>query len=526
MKKLLTLILALLCLAGLSAAAQPYKTVKDISYLSAPDTLRILAIGNSFSEDAVENNLWNLLDEAGIPAVVANLYIGGCSLERHWNNSVADAAEYRYRKVRGGKMAERYGVRLSEALAEEAWTHVSFQQASGLSGLVSTYEPYLTGLVGYVKGFVPEGTVFAFHQTWAYSCDSDHPEFPVYGKNQDTMYQRIVNAVSSTLAAHPEITLLIPSGTAIQNGRTSSLGDTFNRDGFHLDYHFGRYTAACTWFAALTGLRASDCRWRPESVPEETAVICRKAADLAIDQPCKVTDISTPLAPFSQAQYRKERCTLDICYPATGKPYKTLVWFHGGGLTEGQKYLPEQLLEKGIAVVAVNYRLYPKAQCPAYIQDAAAAVAWVFRNIGRYGGDPSQIYVSGHSAGGYLTLMLALDKAYLAAEGIDADEVRAYYPISGQTATHFTIRKERGISYTTPIVDKMAPLGNIRKLNTRLVLFTGERSKEMMARYEENLYLKSVLEGIGNAPVPIYEFEGANHGTVLTPAFKVILDDM
>ena len=518
--------LLFLLLAAVTAAAQPYKTVKDISYLEAPDTLRILAIGNSFSEDAVENNLWNLLDAAGIPAVVANMYIGGCTLERHYNNSVADAPEYRYRKVRNGKTVEKYGVKLSEALSDEAWTHVSFQQASGLSGLVSTYEPYLTQLLGYVKGFVPVGTVFAFHQTWAYARTSDHPEFPVYGKKQEKMYQRIMNAVSSTLAAHPEITLLIPSGTAIQNGRTSTLGDTFNRDGFHLNYTFGRYTAACAWFAALTGLRASDNPWAPESVDAATAALCRKAADLAYDQPYQVTDISTPLSPGSQEQYRRERCTLDIYYPATGKPFKTLVWFHGGGLTGGQKYLPQQLMEKGIAVVAVNYRLYPKAKCPAYLRDAAAAVAWTFRHIAEYGGDPSQIYVSGHSAGGYQTLMLALDKAYLAAEGIDADAVRCYYPISGQTATHFTIRTERGISYTTPIVDKMAPLGNVRVLGTRMLLLTGERSKEMMARYEENLYLKSVLEGIGNAPIPIYEFGGTDHGTVLTPAFRVILEDM
>lgn len=520
------LLLATLLLAA-TAAAQPYKTVKDISYLEAPDTLRILAIGNSFSEDAVENNLWNLLDAAGIPAVVANMYIGGCTLERHWNNSVADAPAYRYRKVRGGVTTERRDVRLSEALADEAWTHVSFQQASGLSGLVATYEPYLTSLVGYVKGLVPSGAVLAFHQTWAYACDSDHPEFPVYGKKQATMYGRIMNAVASTLADHPEITLLIPSGTAVQNGRTSALGDTFTRDGFHLNYSFGRYTAACTWFAAITGLRASDNPWAPEGVDAETAAICRKAADLAYDQPYAVTDIDDALAPGSQARYRSERCKLDIYYPAKGKkPFKTLVWLHGGGLTGGQKYLPQQLMEKGIAVVAVNYRLYPQAKCPAYLQDAAAAVAWTFRHIAEYGGDPSQIYVSGHSAGGYLTLMLALDKGWLAACGVDADAVSAYYPISGQTATHFTIRTERGISYTTPIVDGMAPLGNVRVLGTRLLLFTGERSREMMARYEENLYLKSVLEGIGNSPVPIYEFEGADHGTVLSPAFEVILQDM
>ena len=521
------LALALLLLASaLTVNAQSYKTVQNISYLHAPDTLRIIAIGNSFSEDAVENNLWELLDAAGIPAVVGNLYIGGCTLERHYNNAMADAAEYRYRKVVGGKTVEKWGVKISDALKEEKWTHVSFQQASGVSGLYATYEPYLKELIKYVKGFVPAGASFIFHQTWAYSKDSDHPEFPVYGRNQMKMYGYIKNAVSSALTDNPDISILVPSGTAVQNARTSALGDSLNRDGFHLEFTYGRFCAACTWFAALTGLRASDNPWKPERVDAETAAICKKAADLAIDKPLEVSAIDTPLAPMTAAQYRAERCKLDVYYPKGRKGFKTVVWFHGGGLTEGQKYIPQQLQKKGIAVVAVNYRLTPMAKTPAYLQDAAAAVAWTFRHIADYGGDPSKIYVSGHSAGGYLSLMLALDKSWLAAEGIDADSVAAYYPISGQTATHFAIRTERGISFTTPVVDRMAPLNNVRKLGTRLVLFTGERSKEMMARYEENLYLKSVLEGIGNPEIPIYEFQGADHGTVLTPAFKTMLDDM
>ena len=519
--------LALLLFASaITIHAQCYKTVKDISYLEPPDTLKIIAIGNSFSEDAIENNLWELLDAAGIPAVVGNLYIGGCTLERHYNNAMADAGEYRYRKVVNGKTVEKWGVKISEALKEEKWTHVSFQQASGVSGIYPTYDPYLKELIKYVKGFVPASATLIFHQTWAYSKDSDHGAFPQYGRNQMNMYDFIVNAVSSALADHPEITLLVPSGTAIQNARTSAMGDTFNRDGFHLEFTYGRYAAACTWFAALTGLRASDNSWKPASIDEETAAICRKAADLAIDSPLKVSAIDTPLAPKSAAQYRAERCKLDVYYPKGKKGFKTVVWFHGGGLTEGEKYLPQQLTKKGIAVVTSNYRLFPKAKCPAYIQDAAAAVAWTFKHIAEYGGDPSQIYVSGHSAGGYLSLMLALDKGWLEAEGIDADSVAAYYPISGQTATHFAIRSERGISFTKPIVDCMAPLNNVRILGTRLILFTGERSREMMARYEENLYLKSVLEGIGNKEIPIYEFQGADHGTVLGPAFEVILKDM
>lgn len=110
-------------------------------------------------------------------------------------------------------------------------------------------------------------------------------------------------------------------------------------------------------------------------------------------------------------EYRKERCKLDIYYPSDKKDFVTVVWFHGGGLEGGEKGIPAELKNKGIAVVAPNYRLSTKAKNPAYIEDAAEAVAWVFENIASFGGDPPRhIYVSGHSAGGYLALMIGLIK--------------------------------------------------------------------------------------------------------------------
>lgn len=232
------------------------------------------------------------------------------------------------------------------------------------------------------------------------------------------------------------------------------------------------------------------------------------------------------IATSDTSAYRKERCKLDVYYPTDTKPFKTLVWFHGGGLVGGSKEIREELKNKGFAVVAPNYRLSPKAQCPQYIEDAAAAVAWVFHHIKELGGDTRQIYVGGHSAGGYLALMLALDKHYLATHGVDADSVRAYFPVSGQTATHYTIRKERHLSSTTPIVDGFAPLNQVRKLDTRLLLITGDRKLEQMARYEENLYLKAVLEGIGNKNIPIYEMPGFDHGSVLGPACQIITQEI
>ena len=111
--------------------------------------------------------------------------------------------------------------------------------------------------------------------------------------------------------------------------------------------------------------------------------------------------------------YQKERCKLDLYYPTDGENFPTVVWFHGGGLKGGSKSIPEPLKEKGLAVVAVNYRLHPKVNAPKYIEDAAAAVAWVFDNIDQYGGDSSQIYVCGFSSGGYLSLMVTLDQKWL-----------------------------------------------------------------------------------------------------------------
>ena len=222
--------------------------------------------------------------------------------------------------------------------------------------------------------------------------------------------------------------------------------------------------------------------------------------------------------------YRRERCKLDLYYPTDIKDFPTVVWFHGGGLEGGNKYIPELLKENGFGVVAVNYRLSPKAKNPAYIMDAAKAVAWTMKHISDYGGSPRKIFVSGHSAGGYLSLMLALDSKWLAGEGVNADSIAAYLPVSGQTVTHFTIRKERGLPNGIPIVDECAPVNHARKNTPPIILITGDRTKEMASRWEENAWLESVLKSIGNPNVELYELQGFDHGTVHDPALLLIVE--
>lgn len=227
-----------------------------------------------------------------------------------------------------------------------------------------------------------------------------------------------------------------------------------------------------------------------------------------------------------QDKYIAERCKLDIYYPATTKNFTTVVWFHGGGITSGNKHIPEKLMNKGIAVIGVNYRLSPKAKCPAYIEDAAAAVAWTFKNIKKYGGDPDKIVVSGHSAGGYLASMVGLDKTYLESYGIDANNIAMLIPFSGHTITHFTVREEQGIKGTQPIIDKFAPLFHVRDDAPPLILITGDRELEMLGRYEENAYMYRMMKVAGNEKTKLYELDSFDHGGMASPALEILLKEI
>lgn len=222
--------------------------------------------------------------------------------------------------------------------------------------------------------------------------------------------------------------------------------------------------------------------------------------------------------------YKIERCKLDIYYPTDKKDYPAIVWFHGGGLEGGEKGVPQELKEKGMAVIAVNYRLSPKATHPAYIDDAAEAIAWVFNNIESFGGNARKIYISGHSAGGYLALMVGLNKSYLNKYGIDADRIQGLIPISGQTNTHFTIKKERDLPYDIPYIDEYAPISHVRKDAPPILLITGDKGLEMTARYEENAHLYAILKAVGHKDVTLYELEGFDHGAVYAPGCYLVID--
>lgn len=224
--------------------------------------------------------------------------------------------------------------------------------------------------------------------------------------------------------------------------------------------------------------------------------------------------------------YQTSQCLLDIYYPKNVKKFATIVWFHGGGLTNGAKEIPQALMDKGFAVIGVGYRFSPKAKAPAYIEDAAAAVAWAFKHIGQYGGSEKQIYLSGHSAGGYLAMMVTLDKRYLAKYNIDADKVAELIPFSGQCITHFTVRQERGIRDTQPVIDELAPLYWVRSDAPPMLLITGDAELELLGRYEENAYMLRMMKLAGHKGSRLFQLQGFDHGNMPVPAFPLLIKEV
>ncbi len=219
----------------------------------------------------------------------------------------------------------------------------------------------------------------------------------------------------------------------------------------------------------------------------------------------------------------QDKCRLDVSYPAGEKQFATIVWFHGGGLTGGKRSIPPELERSGIAVVAASYRLHPEVNAPAYIEDAAAAIAWTVKHIKEYGGSADRIVVSGHSAGGYLAAMTSFDRKYLQAFGVDADSLAGVAPISGQMITHFTVRKENGIEDTRPVIDGYAPLNHIRNNSPPILLVTGDREQELLGRYEENAYTWRMLTQLKHPDVTLHELGGYDHGQMVRPAFPLLL---
>ena len=222
--------------------------------------------------------------------------------------------------------------------------------------------------------------------------------------------------------------------------------------------------------------------------------------------------------------YAQERCKLDVYYPTNETDAPVVVWFHGGGIEGGEKHIDPQLKNCGLVVVAANYRLLPKAPIDDILDDAAAAVAWTYKNIAKYNGSKRKIFVAGHSAGGYLLDMIGLDKRWLSKYGVDADSLAALVPFSGQCVTHYNIRKQQGIPPLQATIDQYAPLTYVRADAPPIIIISGDRELELFGRYEEQAYFWRMLKLVGHKDVTLYEMQGYDHGAMPFPAYKILKD--
>lgn len=253
-------------------------------------TIRILAIGNSFSEDALEDHLYAIAKANGTNIIIGNLYIGGATLAQHVNNVKTNSNAYSFRKIdMEGNKTTVANTSIATALASEKWTHISFQQESSNSGMFDTWQQSLAELYNYVAPRAKNPDVkFILHQTWAYAQNSTHEGFNNYDKDQLKMYAAILDAVEKAKDL-VKIDLVVPAGTAIQNGRTSVVEDNFTRDGYHLSMPLGRYLASATWYQALTGDNVVGNTYKPQGLSDFEIAIAQNAANFAIQKPTQVT---------------------------------------------------------------------------------------------------------------------------------------------------------------------------------------------------------------------------------------------
>lgn len=259
-------------------------------------------------------------------------------------------------------------------------------------------------------------------------------------------------------------------------------------------------TKALCGLVLLLGITMASAEDRP-ATPESTEL---NAIPYYSDKALKKAD-----------DYQRKQCQLDLYYPTNTPGFATVIWFHGGGLTSGTRAFPN-LKGQGIALVSVSYRLSPQGKLPCFLEDAAAAVAWTLRNIEKYGGDPKKVFVSGHSAGGYLTAMIGMDPRWLAAQGVSNKQLAGLIPVSAQVTTHFEVKKLRGDKgdQFRPIIDEYAPLYYAAADLPPICLVTGDRRIEFPCRVEENDFLAASLRKLGHPHVEFYEMGGLNHGTV------------
>ncbi len=240
--------------------------------------MKVLAIGNSFSQDATRY-LHSIAKADRENFKVVNLYIGGCPLRTHYINALEDRPNYQL-EFNGENTG--FGVSIKQALISDNWDYVTLQQVSHQSPRYETYQPYLDFLADYVRKYSPESKLL-IHQTWAYAQDSSR-------LTQELGYEKHTDMFADIKASYDKAAKdvnaygIIPSGEAMQQLLKNGI-EKIHRDGFHASLGTGRYTQGLVWYQALTGNDIDNNMFREfdEEISEADILIAKKSAKAAVE---------------------------------------------------------------------------------------------------------------------------------------------------------------------------------------------------------------------------------------------------
>ena len=479
-------------------------------------SIKLLAITNSFGDD-VFSYMYQILEALGYDdIVVSNLYIGGCTIKRHYDNILEDKHDYIYKRY------EKYGLRCTEGysikmgLDEQPWDVIMTQQASGLSGVISTYDEKIDSILDYViKNCKNKNVKLAWNMTWPYSKDADREEYVYYDGSQIKMYESIVNCVKTKILPNKKFTYVFPCGTAIQNLRTSFVGDTLNIDGYHLE-DLGKLVTGITIALTISGKSVDDidfkyipCKFMPYFE------VVKEAAKNAVCNNFIVTNSVIMQQEKAKIKYDvkkdvvyKDNLHLDMYIPNCAIK-DAIIHFHGGGLECGIKddetitSMADDIASNGMMFVSVEYRMYPNTKYPMYLEDANDAIMYVYKYL-KDNKINCRIHISGQSAGAYIGMMLCLDNKYLKDIHIDSFIIE-----SGQPTTHFNIlRYEDGVNPDTVLIDERAPIYHAKKNDIRSDIYLIAYSDDMKGRKGQNEQLYNILKDKSKNAVKFDVFEG------------------
>ena len=270
----------------------------EYSYVVSVDRatrIKLLMIGNSFSQDTVT---WmaDIAKSAGYTDIlIGNLVIGGCDIEKHYGNALDNSRVYTFDYYENGAWKQKNSQSMKDGIVYADWDFISLQQVSGKSGLKVTYNSSLTNWATYVLETATNDNVkLLWNMTWAYQTGSTHADFSSYSKDQMKMYNMIVDAVTSKIVTNEQFAAVSPAGTAIQNARTSYIGDDWTRDGYHLSETRGRFVSGLTMFCLITGASPYDVSFRPtvsgEKMTEKELQVAQESVANALANKFTVTN--------------------------------------------------------------------------------------------------------------------------------------------------------------------------------------------------------------------------------------------